>query len=109
MKQDMKTVLIKPRSCYKKFLIAYVPEKTYISVEAAQESASLLLMMIIFQIVTFYKKMDTQATNHYLILLLIIIIIVDTISNNNMDILALIIFLREGYDCCLMQLKFLSF
>lgn len=46
--------------------------------------------------------MDTQATNHYLLLLFIIITIVDTISHNNIDVLALIIYLGEGYDCCLM-------
>lgn len=49
----------------------------------------------------FLQKMDTQATNHYLLLLLILTIIVDTISNNNIDILALIEKI-EGYDCCLM-------
>lgn len=65
------------------------------------ESANLAFNGDYFSNCNFLQKMDTHATNLYLILLLIAIIIVDTISNNNIDILALI-FLRERYGYCLM-------
>lgn len=63
------------------------------------ESANLAFNGDYFSNCNFLQKMDTHATNLYLILLLIVI--VDTISNNNIDILALI-FLRERYGYCLM-------